>query len=251
MSNHHNKEKKIAMWSGPRNLSTAMMYCFAQRSDTSVVDEPFYAAYLAKTGIQHAMYQEIIDAGQTNSTKVADYCIGENPQQKPLFYQKQMTKHMIPSIDREWIYQVSNVFLIRDPARVIASYHAKQEDPELSDIGVKEQLELFEMVSQKTGNAPVVIDSADILEAPELMLTALCKAIGIEFQANMLKWAAGPKEYDGVWAPHWYKSVWQSTGFAKPDNKQVKVPEHLFGLLDTANSFYDQLKNYAIVAPQK
>jgi len=250
MNINPNKEKKIAMWSGPRNLSTAMMYSFAQRSDTSVVDEPFYAAYLATTDIQHAMYQEIIDAGQTDATKVADYCVGTNPQQKPVFYQKQMTKHMIPSFNREWIYQVCNVFLIRDPARVIASYHAKHEDPELADIGVKEQLALFEMISQKSGSAPTVIDSADILENPELMLTALCKAIGIEFQPNMLNWTAGPKDYDGVWAPHWYKSVWQSTGFAAPDNKQVEIPEHLLGLLETANSYYDRLKGYAIVAPQ-
>jgi len=201
----------IAMWSGPRNLSTAMMYSFAQRADCKVVDEPFYAAYLAATGIKHAMYKEIILDGETNPENVAELCTTE-VQETPVFYQKHMTKHMIPSIERDWIHKVCNVFLIRDPARVIASYHAKQEDPELSDIGVKEQLEIFDKVSQKNGEAPTVIDSADILVAPEAMLRALCKAVDIEFQASMLSWSEGPKPYDGVWAPHWYQSVWKSTG---------------------------------------
>lgn len=239
--------KNVAMWSGPRNLSTAMMYSFAQRADCNVVDEPFYAAYLAATGIKHAMYNEIILDGETDPKNVVELCT-KVKQELPVFYQKHMTKHMIPSIDRGWIHKVCNVFLIRDPARVIASYHAKQEDPKLSDIGVKEQFEIFDRVSQKTGSAPTVINSADILAAPEAMLRALCKAIDIEFQSNMLNWSVGPKPYDGVWAPHWYKSVWQSNGFAAPDNRKVQVPEHLLGLLETANLYYEQLKNYAMLS---
>jgi hypothetical protein len=238
--------KRIAMWSGPRNLSTAMMYSFAQRTDCSVVDEPFYAAYLAATGIKHAMYKEIISAGEVDSVKVAEECTQKDIV-KPLYYQKHMTKHMIPSFDRNWIDKVCNVFLIRDPARVIASYHAKQQDPELSDIGVKEQVELFDIVAQKTGEAPTVINSADILAAPESMLRALCEAIDIEFQSNMLTWEKGAKSYDGVWAPHWYKSVWQSTGFASPADKKAQVPEHLLGLLETANHYYERLNEFEIV----
>ena len=243
--------KRIAMWSGPRNLSTAMMYSFAQRSDSCVIDEPFYAAYLNSTGIRHAMYDEILLAGETDPKKVAKQCTDElikaNQQDQPIvFYQKHMTKHMIPSFDRQWIHDVCNVFLIRDPARVIASYHAKEENPELSDIGVREQLELFDMVAQKTGEAPTVVNSADILASPEIVLAGLCKAIGIEFQASMLTWIAGPKIYDGVWAPHWYKSVWQSTGFSTPPSKPAIVPEHLLNLLETANSYYDQIKAYAV-----
>ena len=238
--------RKIAMWSGPRNLSTAMMYSFAQRNDTTVLDEPFYAAYLAATGIEHPMYQEIIASGEVNPEKVAEICTGENPQSLPVFYQKQMTKHMIDSFDRDWIFAVTNVFLIREPARVIASYHIKSEDPVLSDIGVKEQLELFDKICQKSGSAPAVIDSADILAAPEKMLRVLCQAIDIEFQTSMLSWSQGPRPYDGIWAAHWYKSVWKSSGFAAPEKILSEVPEHLLDLLETANGYYDQIRNYAL-----
>ena len=245
-SKNHKHQKNIAMWSGPRNLSTAMMYSFAQRDDCRAVDEPFYAAYLAATDIKHAMHREIILNGETCPEIIAEACIKKKPV-SPICYQKHMTKHMLPSFDRQWIHKVCNVFLIREPARVIASYHAKQQDPDLSDIGVKEQLEIFNMVSQKNGVAPTVINSADILSAPEAMLRALCKAIDVEFQTCMLSWDTGPKDYDGVWAPHWYKSVWQSNGFAAPEKKNVEVPEHLLGLLETANLYYEQLKEYSMV----
>ncbi len=236
----------MAMWSGPRNLSTAMMYSFAQRTDSTVVDEPFYAAYLAATGIQHPICEEIIQSGEVDHEKVARFCVGPNPGEKPLFYQKHMTKHMIPDFDRNWIDQVCNIFLIRDPARVIASYHAKQENLEFSDIGIQEQLELFDRVMQKSGSAPVVIDSADILAAPETMLRALCNAIGIEFQSNMLSWDTGPRAYDGIWAPHWYQSVWKSRGFSAPDQSPVQVPEHLLGLLERATPYFEQIKGWAL-----
>ena len=239
----------IAMWSGPRNLSTAMMYSFAQRSDTRVVDEPFYASYLAKTGIQHAMYQAIIDDGKVNPDDVISDCTASTSDGKPVFYQKHMTKHMIPGIDRDWIDQVTNVFLIRDPRRVIVSYHAKQEKPDLSDIGVKEQVELFDRVCQKTGNAPIVINSADILKRPKLMLTLLCQSIGLEFQESMLSWQAGPKSYDGIWAPHWYKSVWKSTGFSESISKEPVLPEKLKSLAETAQDYYQKLTIHAL-SPQ-
>lgn len=238
--------KKIAMWSGPRNLSTAMMYSFAERNDTSVVDEPFYAAYLAATGIEHPMYQEIIASGEADPVKVAESCTHANPQNLPVFYQKHMTKHMIDSFDRDWIFAVTNVFLIRDPARVIASYHIQSEDPVLSDIGVKEQLELFDKICQKLGSAPTVIDSADILADPETMLRALCQAIDIEFQTSMLSWPQGPRAYDGLWAAHWYKSVWKSGGFAAPDKTVSEVPEHLLDLLEIANGYYDRIRGYSL-----
>ena len=238
--------KRISVWSGPRNLSTAMMYSFAQRNDTAVVDEPFYAAYLAATGVVHPMYKEIIAAGEVDAVKVAQYCTTSCPENKSVFYQKQMTKHMIQAFDRDWIFDVCNIFLIRDPARVIASYHAKHEDPELADIGIKEQLELFNKVCQKTGDAPVVVNSADILANPEKVLNALCRAIGIKFQPSMLQWPTGPRSFDGVWAPHWYKSVWQSRGFGSPENNQPQVPDHLLNLLETANGYFEQIKRHTL-----
>ncbi len=236
------------MWSGPRNLSTAMMYSFAQRNDTTVLDEPFYAAYLASTGIEHPMYRQVIAGGEVNPDKVAETCTGSNPRNLPVFYQKQMTKHMISSFDRDWIFDVTNVFLIRDPVRVIASYHIQSEDPVLSDIGVKEQMELFDKIRQKSGRAPTVINSADILLAPESMLRALCHAIGIEFQSSMLSWPQGPRSFDGIWGAHWYKSVWKSSGFAAPDKTRPEVPEHLLDLLETANGYYDEISSYALKA---
>ncbi len=241
--------KRIAMWSGPRNLSTAMMYSFAQRSDTCVIDEPFYAAYLAATGIRHTLYREIIAAGDTDADSVARYCCEQRPQPTPVFYQKHMTKHMIEGFDRQWIHRVCNVFLIRDPGRVIVSYHARQENPVLSDIGVKEQVELFDSVCQRTGVAPVVIDSADILAAPELMLRSLCAALDITFQPQMLHWQPGPKAYDGVWAPHWYQSVWRSTGFGGAQTSQVAVPDKLKNLLAEADAYYQQIRPYALPRP--
>jgi hypothetical protein len=237
------------MWSGPRNLSTAMMYSFASRTDCSVVDEPFYAAYLSATGIQHPMYQDIIKQGEVDANRVIEHCTkGQNnwQQQQPIFYQKQMAKHMLPSIDRSWINQVSNVFLIRDPANVIASYHAKDENPDISDIGLVEQVELFDSLCQTNGQAPTVIDSSDILNNPHKMLSALCESIGIEFQQNMLNWQTGPKSFDGIWAPHWYKSVWQSSGFSKPSATKEHLPHHLLELLESANSYYHKLKKFAI-----
>jgi hypothetical protein len=234
------------MWSGPRNLSTAMMVSFAQRHDCAVVDEPFYAAYLQETGLKHPLYQEIINDGVIDYQAVVDYCIGEVPDEKQVFYQKHMTHHMIPEFDREWIAKVTNVFLIRDPLRVIASYNIKRENPSLADIGVVEQLEIFDLVCEMTGDIPIVVDSADILANPELMLKKLCTSIGLEFDPQMLSWAAGPKLFDGIWAKHWYGSVWESTGFGKPSNNTPFIPPSLTDLAQEAVEHFVKIKAHAL-----
>ncbi|PHO02088.1 sulfotransferase family protein [Rhodobacteraceae bacterium 4F10] len=232
---------KIAMWSGPRNLSTAMMYSFGNRPDCAVVDEPFYAAYLAMTGLDHPMQDDILASQPHDPATVAEQLSGSNPAQKPHFYQKHMTQHMIDGVPRDWMRDVVNVFLIRHPARVIASYAAKRENPVLDDIGFRQQAELFELV-ENWGQTPVVIDSHDIRDNPEGMLRKLCDVIGLEFAPDMLSWPTGGHANDGVWASHWYGAVWNSTGFAGAEGPLPEVPQELQPVLDQALPYYEKMK---------
>jgi Sulfotransferase domain len=232
---------RIAMWSGPRNLSTAMMYAFAARGDSAVWDEPFYAAYLAATGIDHPMRDAVVGAGMTDPARVAAACVGRIPQEQTLFYQKHMTLHMIPDFDRGFLRDLTNVFLIRHPARVVASYAKKREAPTLMDIGFVQQAELFDQVAQVTGAAPLVIDSAEIRADPRAALTRLCAALGIGFTDRMLRWPAGPKPYDGVWAPHWYNAVHASTGFEDPEGPLPVLSPDFQALCDQAMPHYTRL----------
>ncbi len=232
---------RIAMWSGPRNLSTAMMYAFGARSDCAVVDEPFYAAYLAQTGLEHPMRDEILDRQPQEAEIVAKALLGPIPGAKPHFYQKHMTQHMIPGIPRDWMQEVTNVFLIRHPARVIASFVSKYDAVGLEDIGFRQQAELFKLV-QSWGQRPVVINSHDIREAPAEKLEQLCDAIGLPFSPEMLKWPRGGHKDDGVWARHWYGAVWNSTGFAGPEGPLPEVPDALKPVLDQAMGYYEDMK---------
>lgn len=233
--------QRIAMWSGPRNLSTAMMYAFAARGDCAVWDEPFYAAYLRSTGIDHPMRDDIIAAHDPDPASVAAACTGPIPQGQSLFYQKHMTLHMIPEFDRGFMRGLTNVFLIRHPARVIASYTKKREHPTLADIGFVQQAELFDQVAGWTGTAPVVIDSADIRADPKGALSRLCAALGVPFTDAMLHWPAGPKPYDGVWAPHWYNAVHASTGFDEPEGALPDLPPAAKDILAQALPHYERL----------
>ena len=234
----------IAMWSGPRNLSTAMMYAFAQRADCTVWDEPFYAAYLSETGIQHPMGAEIIAAGETDPAKVIQRCIEPIPPENHL-YQKHMTQHMLPDIPRDWMADVTNVFLIRHPARVIASYAAKRENPTLDDIGFPQQLSLYNHAIA-LGQSPVVIDSADIRANPKRALHSLCAAIDIPFDPAMLHWPAGGIAEDGVWAAHWYGAVHRSTGFAGAEGPLPKLDAIYESMLKQALPIYEQLRASAL-----
>lgn len=236
---------RIAMWSGPRNLSTALMYSFAQRQDCAVWDEPFYAAYLDKTGLEHPMRAEILAAGEQDADKVISQCLGSIPSEKLHFYQKHMTQHMLPGIDRSWMAKVTNIFLIRHPARVIASYAAKRENPTLEDIGFAQQAELFDEV-QARGQAAIVVDSHDIRAAPSAMIMKLCQAIGLKFDPAMLSWPRGGNAADGVWAPHWYGAVWNSTGFAAPEGDLPDLPQAFQPICDAAMPFYDRMRAQAI-----
>lgn len=240
---------RIAMWSGPRNLSTTMMRSFGARPDTACVDEPFYAAYLTATGLIHPMQEDILAAQSCDGDVVARQLIEDPvPDGKPVFYQKHMTHHMDPSLPRAWMANVTNAFLIRDPARVLASYARKMEEVSLEAIGVPQQAELFDRICQLRGEAPPVVDSDDILADPAGMLRALCAAIGIEYSEAMLSWPAGPKPEDGVWAPHWYDAVWQSTGFGAPRPESPALPASLQTLADAARDHHDRISGYALKA---
>jgi len=236
---------RIAMWSGPRNLSTAMMYAFAQRSDCAVVDEPFYAAYLSRTGLIHPMREDIIASGETDYDAVIAACLAPAPGGKLHFYQKHMTQHMLPCIDRDWLAGVTNVFLIRHPARVIASYAAKRESPSLDDIGFRQQADLFEHV-RALGQTPIVIDSADIRDDPKRALTTLCETLGLPFDPAMLSWPAGGHARDGIWAAHWYGAVHRSTGFADPEGPLPGLDDAGAALAATAMPYYQDLARHRL-----
>ena len=229
---------KIAMWSGPRNLSTAMMYSFANRADTSVVDEPFYASYLVKTGYGHPMRDEVIASQSADSDAVIRTLMA--PTSTSHHYQKHMTQHMLSTVSRDWLSEVVNVFLIRHPARVLASWSNKHDRPSLTDIGFAQQLDLFDQV-QAMGKATVVIDSADIRANPEASLRSLCAAIGLEWDPAMLSWSKGAKPYDGVWAAHWYDTVHRSTGFAGAEGALPELSGELAALNEKALPIYEQL----------
>ncbi|MEM7320246.1 MAG: HAD family hydrolase [Pseudomonadota bacterium] len=233
---------KIAMWSGPRNLSTAMMYSFGARSDCAVTDEPFYACYLKNTGLQHPMRDEILAAQSQNPQTVADFLSGPNPGETPIWYQKHMTQHMIAGVPRDWMRNVRNVFLIRHPARVVASYAAKRESVTLDDIGFVQQAALFDEV-RRWGGDPVVIDSSDIRKDPGGMLERLCDAIGVAWSPQMLSWPKGGHRNDGVWAPHWYGSVWESTGFASAEGSIPDLVGAAKQLADAALPYFNRLKD--------
>ena len=232
---------RIAMWSGPRNLSTAMMYAFGARSDCAVVDEPFYASYLAQTGLQHPMREEILESQSQDPNAVSEQLLGPIPGARPHFYQKHMSQHMIESVPRDWMREVTNVFLIRHPARVIASFAAKYDRVGLEDIGFTQQADLIAML-RGWGHQPVVIDSYDIRQNPAEKLEHLCEAINLPFSPEMLSWPRGGHKDDGAWAAHWYGAVWNSTGFAGPEGDLPSVPEALQPVLDDALSLYEEMR---------
>ena len=204
---------RIAMWSGPRNISTAMMRAWENRGDCAVSDEPLYAAYLAATGLDHPAREEVIAAGETDPAKVVDALLGPVPGNRPLWYQKHMSHHLLPGMAHEWIHGLTNVLLIRDPAEVVASYVKSRATVTPEDIGLPQQSLLFDELAERNGAAPLVIDAGDFLRAPEAHLRAICAALGIAFTPRMLSWPPGPRASDGIWAPHWYDAVWKSTGF--------------------------------------
>ncbi|MEQ1863267.1 MAG: HAD family hydrolase [Micropepsaceae bacterium] len=239
---------RIAMWSGPRNISTAMMRSFENRPDTSVVDEPFYACYLAATGAAHPMREEVLASQSTDWRVVAAAMTGPVPEGRSVFYQKHMTHHMLPAIGLDWTARVRNAFLIRAPEDVLLSYHEVRGQATLDDIGVAQQRALFEREADRLGHAPPVIDSHDVLGDPRGVLGALCAAVGIAFSEQMLSWPAGRRASDGVWAPAWYGSVERSTGFSAPRERTRTdmLPDDLRRVADAARGDYERLAAFRL-----
>jgi hypothetical protein len=239
---------RIAMWSGPRNISTAMMRSFGARADTAVIDEPFYAAYLVQTGLVHPMREEVIASQPNEWRDVVKALLGPVPGGKSIWYQKHMTHHMLPGFGREWLGQVRNAFLIRDPAAVLASYAAKRGEVTLADIGIVQQRELFEQEAGRLGRAPPVVEGADILADPARVLANLCDGLGIASDDAMLSWAAGRRESDGVWAPAWYDAVERSTSFEPPSVRSAAVPsDELQRVADAARPHYEALVRFKLL----
>lgn len=238
----------IAAWSGPRNISTAMMRAWGNRPDTTVCDEPLYAHYLKETGVDHPGRDEVIASQSTDWRKVVSWLTGPVPGGKAIFYQKHMAHHMLPHIDREWLSKVTNVFLIRDPREMLTSLLVVTPSAGLDDTGLPQQWEMFARMREEKGRVPAVIDARDVLEDPRGVLEALCAAVGVPFLEEMLSWPPGPRETDGVWAKHWYAAVERSTGFAPHQPKPSRIPDSHAGVLARCEAYYGRLHEHRLRA---
>ena len=234
---------RLAVWSGPRNISTALMRSWENRPDCRVVDEPLYAYYLAETGLDHPARDEVIAAGETSWQAVVAELTAPTTQTAGIYYQKHMTHHLLPQLPRDWISELTNVLLIRDPAEVVASYIRSRADVVAEDIGLVQQAELFEQL----GGAPPVIDAADFLRDPEGYLRWLCRHIDVDFTDDMLHWPAGPRASDGVWAPYWYHAVLASTGFEPYRPRQVELHGAALEAAERSRPYYERLHAVRVV----
>jgi hypothetical protein len=238
---------RLAMWSGPRNISTAMMRAWENRGDCAVSDEPLYAAYLAATGLDHPGRDEVIAAGDTDFERVATALSeGPCPGGQPIWYQKHMTHHLLPGHDTAWVGRLVNVFLIRDPAEVVESYLKSRATVAPPDIGLLQQAALFDQVADTIGDAPPVIDADDFLRAPGPYLQALCRQLGIAFTERMLAWPPGRRASDGIWAPYWYDAVWRSTGFEPWRARSPQLSGQALGVADACRPAYEKLRSHRL-----
>lgn len=229
------------MWSGPRNISTAMMRSWGNRLDTFVCDEPLYAHYLLETHLEHPGGDEVIAHHETDWRKVVAWLTGPVPNGKRIFYQKHMAHHLLPGMDRGWLSGLRNCLLIRHPADMLTSLIKFIPLPRVEDTGLPQQVDILELVMSQTGKAPPVIDSKDVLMNPRRMLGLLCQLLDVEFTDAMLSWPPGGRETDGIWAKHWYAAVEKSTGFEPYRPKEEVVPANLKPVLADCLRIYERL----------
>jgi Sulfotransferase domain len=223
-----------------------MMRAWGNRADTVVIDEPFYAYYLERTGKAHPGADEVIAQGETDWRKAVTGLTGPIPEDKRIYFQKQMTHHLLPEIDREWIVDLKNCFLIRDPREVILSYIKKNPEPMLEDLGFVQQQKIFDFVRNETGSVPPVVDAKDVLENPERTLRLLCNASGIKFDKAMLSWPPGLRDTDGIWAKYWYDEVARSTSFQPYEPREGVVPDRLREIYGQCRECYEELYQHRI-----
>ncbi len=237
---------RIAMWSGPRNISTALMRAWENRGDCAVSDEPLYAAYLAETGLDHPGRDEIVAQGETDWKRVVAHLVGPVPGDKPIWYQKHMAHHLLPSMQRGWIHELDNVLLIRDPDAVVASYLKSRSSVSPEEIGLPQQALLFDELLSRHGKPPVVIDADVFLRAPRTQLERLCERLSITFSPRMLNWPAGPRDSDGIWAPYWYDAVRRSTGFEPWRPHRVRLEGSARQVARACRPAYEQLLRFTL-----
>ena len=234
---------RIAMWSGPRNISTAMMYSFDNRNDTIAIDEPFYAHYLQKTAVDHPDSKLVIQAGETDWQIVANRISAGPTGEAKIYYQKHMAHHLFQDMHGDWMKSLTHCILIRDPREVLLSLSKKIDNIDARSTGIPQQVELLETLQSLTGQNPPIIDSRDILENPQGMLSSLCQSIDIPFDELMLSWKPGPRECDGIWAPHWYNAVWKSNGFTKYRARHGELSQELEEVYSECKGYYEKLYN--------
>jgi len=237
--------KPVCLWSGPRNVSTALMYSFAQRTDTEVVDEPLYGHYLRVSGAEHPGRQDVLAAMDTDGDRVMARLLAYAAETDRHVFAKQMAHHLV-GLDTGFLERTRNVFLIRDPEQMLPSLTKQLPHAAIHDTGLRIQWELFERL-RRAGQKPAVVDSRELLLDPSGVLQRLCDNLGLGFDEAMLRWPAGARPEDGIWAPHWYDSVHRSTGFA-PYTEKSGFPEHLLPLLAECRPWYERLFQYAIMA---
>jgi len=231
---------RVAMWSGPRNISTAMMRAFENRPDTVVVDEPLYAAYLDRTGLDHPAREAVIASQPTDVATAVASLSAPLPVGCRVHYAKHMAHHVPGDMDLGWTLRFRNALLIRDPVEVVASYVRARESCEPDDIGIRQQARLLELWDEHGLEVPI-LDASDFLRAPEAHLRWLCDWLGIAFTDRMLSWPPGPRESDGVWAPHWYEAVWSSTGFAPWRPRETTLSNHDTAVAEACRPVYAAL----------
>ena len=233
----------VACWSGPRNISTALMRSWSSRKDTFVTDEPFYAYYLKETQNNHPMRENIINNYYSNYDEVVDYLIGKVPNQKKIWYQKHMAHHLIDLSKIDWIKKCENCILLRHPKEVINSYTSKNKLNSVTELGYPQQFEIVKFL-KKSNHRFKIIDSVDLLVNPKAVLFDWCESINIKFDQSMLKWEKGSHPNDGIWWKHWYDNVINTSGFQKYQKKDISIENKYDSIYTKSMEYYNYLKGF-------